>query len=619
MAKLMIKAAGLFALTVAYATGAWAACPTGAVPGSTDPVEGQVEVCVAQSPTYARDLFGPDSGDIVLSYDFKGAEKRTMVGGVVTRCTPEGDNGPKVVIELPDEVPAGSKAEITYTLIGATFAQRVSNNDVVAKHHSGDITADTIEGGAPGDNEVIFEVTVNDGAALDYHADWDPDGEGTDCSGDRGEHAHPDGADGKAILVFNVPPLTEASAAITGAGVAVRVFVDPTSGFLRFPSRTQTLPPPVASAPRPEDAGVRRLLKASTKSALTLGVVQGDSGTINPESRAVLQVSSAIPLPLKRQQLKVGTLTISTDPTVLESDGTVFSLDNLTGRRDDGDGAGSLLVSSTGDFREGDMVFWDGNNNAKYDAGLDFDTVFEIDGGVATADFALDEVDVDSRGVIYVPNGEDPLRSGSIATVFSAEYVLSTNVTPGAKYSRSDLNYAGAEDALLAYAIAPPSNPDDSNIRVRCDKSTPCQVYFACDGADGAGYFGKMDGMIGARMVDTINAMELADVIGAEDEDFAGRLSCEVIGSGISVQVLTRSGDSLVNNTYVGGPLEGQVRDAINNAKAATTAATTAGSTAETVRCTQVMGSVPNMMVDQTPLDEMKMAENAKHIADAGC
>ena len=87
--------------------------------------------------------------------------------------------------------------------------------------------------------------------------------------------------------------------------------------------------------------------------------------------------------------------------------------------------------------------------------------------------------------------------------------------------------------------------------------------------------------MIGARMVDTINADELADIIGADDADFMGRMSCEVIGTSISVQVLTRSGDALVNNTYVGGPLEAQVRDAINNAKAATDAANTSNETSE--------------------------------------
>ena len=75
-------------------------------------------------------------------------------------------------------------------------------------------------------------------------------------------------------------------------------------------------------------------------------------------------------------------------------------------------------------------------------------------------------------------------------------------------------------------------------------------------------------------MVETLTAMELAETVGAEDEDFAGRMSCEVIGSNINVQVLTRSGDTLVNNTYVGGPLQADIR-------AAAMAATTAGKKAD--------------------------------------
>ena len=161
--------------------------------------------------------------------------------------------------------------------------------------------------------------------------------------------------------------------------------------------------------------------------------------------------------------------------------------------------------------------------NSKYEA--DLDTMLELDGSTASAELELEDVITSVNAhvlhVYYVPNGEDPLRSGSIATSFSVAYDVATNSPPRAVPSLIELNYAGADAAVKAYAIAPPSNPDDSNIRIRCAQSAPCTIYLACDGADGAGYFGKMADMIGPRMVETVTAMELAEIVGAEDGDFS--------------------------------------------------------------------------------------------------
>ena len=54
---------GFVALMIVYAGGAWAACTA-----ATDPGEGQVEVCVVGGPSYAGELFGAGSDDVVLSY-----------------------------------------------------------------------------------------------------------------------------------------------------------------------------------------------------------------------------------------------------------------------------------------------------------------------------------------------------------------------------------------------------------------------------------------------------------------------------------------------------------------------------------------------------------------------
>ena len=605
---------GIVALVIVYGGGAWAACTA-----ATNPGDGQVEVCVVGGPSYAGEIFGAGSDDVVLSYmDIEAAARDA--GPPVVPCVVEGTNGPKVVIELPTTVTAGAllsgDAEIIYTLHGATFGQRVSNTDIRAMHHEGTISSSVIDGGAPGDNQVIFEVEATN---LGYSASWDPDGTGTDC--DAADHARA-ADDGKALLAFLVPPLTEASAALKGEpspaapGVVVSVEVDGTSvgGFPRYPARQQVFNRDAnMDGEMDADSGRRTLLAKSGANAVTVMADDGSTGTISPDARETLLISTAVPFPLDPQQLDIASVSVAVNSALAQSDGEGFSVEDNTGRRNDGDGAGSLLINTSGDFRDGDMLFWDANGNSKYDAGMEIDTVMDMTNGMAEADFGLDEVSAGT--IIYVPNGKDPLRSGRIATTVSVEYSLSTNAVPRPKMASADLSYAGAADALLAYAIAPPSNPDDSNIRVRCDQSTPCQVYFACDGADGKGYFGKMGDMIGARMVYTVNADALGDIIGADDADFTGRMSCEVIGSSISVQVLTRSGDALVNNTYVGGPLEAQVRDAINNAKAAAAAADSSQETAEMARCELVGLSVP--FPTFTSADEG--LANLQHFVDAGC
>ena len=44
-------------------------------------------------------------------------------------------------------------------------------------------------------------------------------------------------------------------------------------------------------------------------------------------------------------------------------------------------------------------------------------------------------------------------------------------------------------------------------------------------------------------------------------DSWNGRLSCDILSSSsVSVQVLVRSNDSLINNTYIGGGEQGSVR-----------------------------------------------------------
>ena len=586
MAKLMIKAIGLFGLTIAYASGAWAACGI-----DTDPIDPttQIEVCAPDDkhPNYAVELFGAGADDLALGYEVINVAQVENTDEDETAGNT--DNQPKVVIELPVALTDNAGASITYTLIGAVFAERAGAQFVSTAHtdNEANLRVTREDGGAAGDDFVAF--------AVEATGPFGPNSDevSMDATGAMGAAQ----AVSKALIVFAMPELTGTAGAMTGPnapGISVSVVVERTSAgagrFGNFPESDSTVPDQNDDGKRDADKGIRMIVPAPSARGVTVATLDGANGVINPETREML-VGPA-------QQMTVGGATVTVNDALHQLDGTAFSVLNRAGASRDGGGAGALLVTSQGDFRDGDMLFW--SVDAKYN---DTDTMLEIDEGMATAEFDLFDVDGTTHNIHYIPNGEDPLRSGSITTTFAVAFENDGNVAPKAGAELVELNYLNAATALLAYAIAPPSNPDDSNIRVRCDSSSPCQVYFACDGADGAGYFGKMDGMIGARMVDTLNAMELADVIGAVDADFAGRMSCEVIGSSISVQVLTRSGDALVNNTYVGGPIESSVRMAIESANEATKQAITAGASAKAVRDAQCAALAPGNAEEPTTVE----------------
>ena len=83
-------------------------------------------------------------------------------------------------------------------------------------------------------------------------------------------------------------------------------------------------------------------------------------------------------------------------------------------------------VTVVGDLRDGDLVFWDANADTKFDADDD-DVSLEIDGNTASADFDLEDVVPGSYVLYYAPNGEDPMRSGTISTTAAATFDRDTN------------------------------------------------------------------------------------------------------------------------------------------------------------------------------------------------
>ena len=257
---------------------------------------------------------------------------------------PARDNQPKVVMEIPIEngqdLPNGSGAAITVSLIGAVFADRVVNDDLKIMHAMGGRLAfGGKEGGAAGDDFVTFSVTAD--ADID-HDTTAPAGEGI-------------------TLAFHVPALTETAAAMTSPashGILVSVDIESASsgegGFPNYPERNQKIPnrdpETMAMVPTLDDSGIRVLIaKPSAPTAASFGSLglqvyatqdASQDGVINTEMRESFYFRD----PAADQQISVAGVTLGRTAGVHQSDGKIFSVDNRRAgsRQEAGDGAGTL-------------------------------------------------------------------------------------------------------------------------------------------------------------------------------------------------------------------------------------------------------------------------------------
>ena len=509
------------------------AAAQGTCGAQTDPADAltQVEVCVVDQPTYAAELFGPGADALELSYVDEGTDGDDASERPFS-------NRPKVLLELPDrgrgadDIGPGARAVLVVNLQGAVFAERVRTGDLTVRHLAstdvGELRVAVVSGGAQGDDSVSFEVQV-DGA-----------------DGLRNEGELP------VTLALAIPRLTRTLAAMSAPssrGILVRVALEPqsgTDGFPEYPGRGQTLPNDSDA-----DTGVRVLVPRPLPSDRALTIEPGgdaETGIIDPEVREVLVFTP----PRDPQVLTLATIVLALDPTRRQADGTPFSVsEGRPGSRDDGAGVGVLQVRVSGEFREGDVLIFDIDGDGKADDG----ERFSVGERLASVEFPLEQVVPGTYNVRYFPNREDPLRAGALETSVAVAFDHATNLPPAPVRMLAELQYLDADSAVPVHGIWPPSSMDRSYVRVRCGGAVDCRVYMACDSAEGAHHFGRVDPPIGAWSVETLTAERLAGIIGATEADFAGGMTCDVIGSDISVQVLTRSGGVLTNSTYVGRPL----------------------------------------------------------------
>ena len=443
-----------------------------------------------------------------------------------------------------------SRGLITFQLIGAEFREGINNADLkfidIRKYldpavmdplmQAARITDNVIAsasksaggtlgsgGGAAGDSYVTFEVTLGDGAIEPGYA-----------------------------FVLPIPTLQN----INPNGVSMKVTMDSLSlNFPSFQAERRQKKDGDSLVVDPDAAPTVRVLPGSAD-AISVNFMAAGPSDIYLEGRQQL-VQNAEPLKLTNF-IRVASAGVSLAPGVLQTNGKPMELS----------GSDHLVLDITG-VSGSDVVFL--NTRAPLGA-VASDTGEALTVSGATANGAFGMASLSGNANLYVQvDGKRILSPGVLMVTAKASFGsgiqdLTRNargaVVPAAIMKGDvEVRYAGTAGPLpRAFAIAPASSGDTSNVRVRCDSAAPCQIYFACNDTMGGDVFGKVADLIAPRATMVLrdggggDAVDLRDVFD-EGTWMSGRLSCDVIapGTDVEVQVLTRSGDTLVNNTYIEG------------------------------------------------------------------
>jgi hypothetical protein len=520
MAKNTNRAASAIAYVAALvlATGAWAA---------------HWEMYVNNPVTYAKEIFGGES-----------PAEMNLALGVDNELSPDTDEQTSVDLKLylmqTQTVGEESELEVTFTLTGATFGGAVNWTDIRVDSDD-DETNDSMDfekvggsqaGGDPDGKSVTLRVQVPDGNNNSIT---------TDADGDTGY-----------FIRLDLGTLEGyAGAGSVTVGATLRVTSGPDNNFptgieMRD-AVAEVVDDPEDDSVTPADAipGTSGMIATSVRAVTFEGADGDERGNIDLENRAKLAALAT--------QVKVASIDHQiADPNAREANGK----DKFAEGRGS---AGDIHVTVSGMIRADDIVYFDSN---PLNGMMDDKEELEINDGLAKGTFRLGD-----GAVYFMPDGETPMTAGSLSAIFAIEYDATSVVDHGDVMGGSKLVYNGVEVEARAYAIpaADNNNMDLANVRVTCGATgeSKCTVFLDCNEQNsGLNHFGEVteysDSDIAvplpAGATGVLRAAAIDNALGLDGAGWDGRLSCDVLSAeDVSVQVLVRSGGSLINNTYVDG------------------------------------------------------------------
>jgi hypothetical protein len=475
------------------------------------------ELSTANDEIFASEALGDDAGSTELTLN------------VDTDATDDMNDATHVNLALvaPGGVGKESEVTVTFTLMGALFGNTVQISDFKSNDPDLVVVNGTKKLGRAGDDQSVsvrFKANVAgiDNATADAVHD-----------------------DNRPTISLNITAIEGAAGLATPKSsvtisAEVELYGTATTGG-DFPIGKATPPGfrdddnDPAIGPHLDDDGDFKFKPVDNKLASSaLGVAykasRGAVGQIMIDDRTKLVGGSVV----------LGGFDSVPHPSAKDAKGFVFSA--TTGAE-----ANISITVEGGNISEGDTIHFESDG----ERGVGDKEKLAINGSVATGSFRLDHGSLPSM-VHYTSGAENELGRGSFATTFQVVYDSAGTKDPAAAMAMASLEYAGVDMKARAYAIPNPDNMDTGNVRIKCEAGgmLTCTTFIECDLQEGGdALFGEV-GEIAAGATMHLQAGDIANLLG--EDSWTGRLSCDVLSDrNVSVQVLVRSDNSLVNNTYV--------------------------------------------------------------------
>ena len=488
------------------------------------------------------------SADFLVAHEFFGASggREVLASKVDLDGTAEGTQAPYVALTVGGTaVAVGNAADVTFTVVGATFSETVSpaNLDRRAANCGGErqnnllVTGPT-SGGAKGDSSVTFkvEVTGNELAADQAICFWVPNLQATLTTVSApGVTPAEMGVNVTASISQGVTNSNPFPAVINGNNVD--------AGGMPTPDNTTGNPGPITD---------RTIFKAAPALMTSLGM--GGTGYVSLEDRTKV-VSGGTPDPSAdpakaAMGVSVGTLSIALSSNAgmiwkLDGSGPVGTASTDSGPVDTLDatlgGQVMLSVGSTA-FQEGDKVVFGSGTSARQVA---------PEGGMASTSVELKPTA--GLPIVYVPGGVGILKPSAFAAMAKYSFnSLDNNNNLPIMASVGNIKYAGIEVEAYAYGVVRGGGMDTSYGRATCEAASGmCQLFADCTDQDGAAYFGGPV-PIAAGATAVIDSDALAGALGGGWDKGRGR--CDIWSTApLAFQHMVRSHGLLINNSAVVG------------------------------------------------------------------
>lgn len=455
---------------------------------------------------------------------------------------------------------SSTKGTVTFTLTeGATFADAVASDDLVATSAGTALVPSVASGGGVGDDSVTFaldgRMTAGDAFTfilprlMDLSALADP------------RKTVKVSTVGRATAGVGFPHGGSFHHCVTAPDDAKDRCNDATGADVKYAQNVAMSADAVMlSKPTSQtgDMSVRIDIEGRMALVAQTGPLSGLAGPLAPYNPRTFYVGAEAAAQLASMTLTVMD-TVDGKP-ILQADGG--KIDYALA------GVLNVSVTSSAMFSEGDRVFVNWNDKAGWWEGrsIDDDEALNVEAGSSMASNTGLSIDPDDRatrliGIYYIPGGKMEIAHGTKLTVSaSINYTPNTAKDEDARSATTELRFQGVAGALQAYAIPFEGNGkgDKANVRIRCEdgdlfsQGAHCRVFLECWDDMGMRSFGELASPVMESSVMTLNAMMIEDTIGAAEP--GSRHSCDVLATGSpSVQTLVRDGSSgtLVNNSFV--------------------------------------------------------------------